>query len=361
MPKLPHLASELNIGSLKLKNRYVMASMTRNRALVASIPTESMVTYYKQRCSAGLILTEGIFIEPMGGEWPFAPGIWNKPQVEGWRKVVKAVHEEGTAIVAQLWHIGRVAHPLHQAGQPNVGPSAITANGGKFRLLDGHPGYVQPIAIEDPKVYVEMYRKAAVNAKEAGFDALELHAANDLPHQFLETHSNKRTDAYGGSIENRTRFALDIIKALIEVMGDASRVGIKLSPCGGYNDMGDPMDVAKATYTHLIKELDAMKIGYIQISRHSPDFDPTGRGTKMDVVEEFRGLIKNSKFLLNGGLQGVEAEEMVANKIIDGAVFGRPFLANPNLPKVLEEGGAPKYPDFTKLYTPGDDGYIDYE
>ncbi|KAJ3110014.1 hypothetical protein HDU96_006987, partial [Phlyctochytrium bullatum] len=329
--KLPHLASELKLGSLTLKNRVVLSSMTRNRALDASVPTDSMVTYYKQRSTAGLVLTEGIFIEAIGSEWPHAPGLWSKAQVAGWRKVVDAVHAEGAAIFAQIWHIGRVAHPLHQAGQPNWGPSAIGAKGGKFRLLHGEPGYVTPKAIEDPNHFVELYRRAAINAKEAGFDGIELHGANGyLPHQFLESHSNQRTDAWGGSPQKRTKFALDIIKVFIDVMGDASRVGIKLSPCGGYNDMGDPKDELVATYSHLIKELDALKIGYVQLMRYTPMLDPTGRGTQVDVLQTFGGLVKNPRLLLNGGLSGPEAEELLTPgktpRPIDAAVFGVPFI-----------------------------------
>ncbi|KAI8852433.1 hypothetical protein BC829DRAFT_385109 [Chytridium lagenaria] len=328
MSALPHLASELKVGSLTLKNRYVLSAMTRNRATnPGSVPTDTMATYYKQRSTAGLIITEGIFIEPMGSA---------KLKSPAGRKSSTLSNAEKSAIFAQIWHIGRVAHPLHQAGQPNVGPSAIAANGGKFRLLAGEPGYVQPIAIEDPK--------------EAGFDGVELHAANGyLPHQFLEAHSNKRTDAYGGSPENRARFILDIIKIFVEVMGDSTKVSIKLSPCGGYNDMGDPIDVLRAEYSYLIKELDNLKLGYIGI---------------IDVIEEFGGLIQNAKLMLNGGLSGTEAEGLIDptknKRAIDLACFGRPYLANPNLPQVYASGGTPGHPDYTKLYTQGDDGYIDY-
>ncbi|KAJ3094745.1 hypothetical protein HDU97_007636 [Phlyctochytrium planicorne] len=359
---LPNLASPLKLGSLTLKNRLVLSSMTRNRAVDSSIPTDSMVTFYKQRSSAGLLLTEGIFIEPQGGEWPHAPGIWNKAQVAGWKKVVDAVHAEKSLIFAQIWHIGRVAHPLHQAGQPNVGPSAIAAKGGKFRLLDGHPGYVQPKAIEDPKVYVEKYRQAAINAKEAGFDGIELHAANGyLPNQFLESHSNQRKDAYGGSIQNQSRFILEIIRTFIEVYGDSTRVGIKLSPRGGYNDMGEPLEVAKELYGYLIKELDGLKIGYIQLAWLNAELDPATRGNKIDVMKELAPLVKNAKLFVNGNLTGPTAEAMLEPKNakpIDAAVFGRPFIANPNLLELLQTGGELKVPDFSKLYTSGDDGYI---
>ncbi|KAJ3320421.1 hypothetical protein HDU76_000303 [Blyttiomyces sp. JEL0837] len=359
---LPHLAKELKIGSsLTLKNRLVMSAMTRNRADPGSIPNDLMALYYKQRASAGAIISEGIFIEELGSEWPNAPGIWNDKQVAGWKKITDTVKAAGGKIVGQIWHIGRVAHPLHQGGRPNVGPSAVKAEGGKFRLLDGHPGYVTPKAIEDPAEYVAKYKQAAINAKAAGFDGIELHAANGyLPNQFLEAHSNKRTDAYGGSPEKRAKFVLDILKEFIAVWGDSKLIGIKLTPCGGYNDMGDAYDVAVEEYKYLLQEIDKLNIGYICLGRHFPLFDPTGRATKMDVIKEFKPYIKNAKLFLNADVQGAEADKLIAEGVIDGAVIGRPFIANPNLFEKLQTGQELKHPDFAKLYSDGPAGYTDY-
>ncbi|TPX34321.1 hypothetical protein SmJEL517_g02981 [Synchytrium microbalum] len=365
--KVPSLSKPLQIGSLTLKNRVIMASLTRNRGM---IPTEDLhVKYYAQRASAGLILTEATFIEPQGSEWPAAPGLWSAKQIAAWKKVTEAVHAKDGAIFAQLWHIGRVAHPLHQAGQPNVGPSAIAAKGGKFRYLTGAPGYVTPeaIATADVPHYIGLYRRAAKHAKEAGFNGVELHGANGyLAAQFMESSSNKRTDNYGGSIENRARFPLAVIDALIEEMGDSKKVGIKISPAGGYNDMGDPLPEAIEFFSYLVDELDKRNIGYIQFNRYTPDFDPEGRGNKMDVVAELLPRVKNAAVFLNGALTGEEAEGLVQSGKIAGAVFGRPFIANPDLPKALQTGATIKHPDYMKLYgTMGEEstwaaGYNDY-
>ncbi|KAJ3075876.1 hypothetical protein HDU98_006647 [Podochytrium sp. JEL0797] len=364
--KFPELASPLILGSLTLKNRVIMASLTRNRASPGGVPNALMAEYYKQRSTAGLILSEGTFIEEQGGEWLDAPGIYTPAQIEGWKHVTSTVHESGSLIFAQLWHIGRVAHPFHQAGRPNVAPSAVKAEGGKFRLLEGAPGYVEPVAIEDPQVYVELYRVAARNARKAGFDGVELHSANGyLSHQFLESHSNKRTDKWGGSIENRCRFTLEAVKALIsEWDGDAKRVGIKLSPAGGYNDMGDEDELARKEYTYLIQELDKLNLGYIQLSQGwaSP------RANKLIVLQEFRPLIKNAHVFFNTDLTGEIAEQQLTGKgvnggAIHGAVFGRAFISNPDLPKKLQTGATLKDSDYKTYYTVTGDpahGYTDY-
>ena len=225
------LFEPVQLGALSLRNRFVMASLTRNRGFV---PGDVNLQYYQQRAKeAGLILSEGTLVELQGSEWPYTPGIWRKDQVEGWKPIIKAVHAEGCLMACQLWHMGRVLHPLHQGGKPNIGPSALAAKGGKFRLLTGNPPYQVPQAIPDPEEYVAIYRAAAVRAQEAGFDAVELHGANGyLVHQFLDPTSNQRKDEWGGSMENRCRFALRIIDELIGVYG-ADRVGIKLSPAGG--------------------------------------------------------------------------------------------------------------------------------
>ncbi|KAJ3017274.1 UNVERIFIED_CONTAM: hypothetical protein HDU68_011767 [Siphonaria sp. JEL0065] len=365
MTKYPILSSPLQLGSLTLKNRVVMASLTRNRASPGGVPNDLMALYYKQRSTAGLILSEGTFIEEIGGEWINAPGIYTPAQINGWKKVTSTVHEQGSLIFCQLWHIGRVAHPLHQAGRPNVAPSAIRAEGGKFCLLAGEPGYVTPVAIEDPQVYVETYRRAARSAKEAGFDGVELHASNGyLPHQFIEAVTNQRTDKWGGSIENRSRFVLEIVKAAIGEWGDSKRVGIKLSPAGGYNDMGDSDEVAREEYTYLVKELDKLNLGYIQFSQGFP----SPRANKLVVLDEFRPLVKNSLVFNNTGLNAETAEAQlngkgVAGGAIHGAVFGRLFISNPNLPQLLQTEGLFKASDYTTYYTPGEDpvkGYTDY-
>lgn len=233
--ELDVMFSGLQVGALQVRNRFFHSGMTRSRGLY---PTALHVAYYSQRAPyCGLMVTEAIQIEAAhGSEWPYAPGLYLKEQVDGWKAVTKAVHSAGGLIAAQLWHAGRVCHPLHQGGKPAQAPSAIQAKGGKFRLLAGSPGYQMPCAIDDPEEYVALFKTAAINAKEAGFDAVQLHGCNGyLIHQFLDPSSNQRNDQWGGSVRNRCRFALRCIDVLIDVWG-ADRVSIKLNPAGGYND-----------------------------------------------------------------------------------------------------------------------------
>ncbi|RKO90555.1 hypothetical protein BDK51DRAFT_36321 [Blyttiomyces helicus] len=305
------LASPLKLGDLALKNRFVLSPLTRDRGVV---PNELTAEYYGH---------------PWARNGRNALGIFNEKQVAGWKKVTDEVHAKGSVIFAQLWHIGRCAHPGLQAGQPIVGPSAS----GKFRQLAGGPGYGTPKAIEDPQHYVDMFRVAAQIAKRAGFDGVKIQSAGGyLLDQFIDTGSNKRTDKWGGSHENRARFSLEMVKAAIGVFGDSSRIGIKLSPQGGVNDVGDQEEVAIPTYTYLITELEKLKIGYILLRRWLAFHPPMVRGFPFDVVKYFRPMTKNAKLFVNGDLTGAEAAELVASGQIDAAVFGRPFIANPDLP-----------------------------
>jgi 2,4-dienoyl-CoA reductase-like NADH-dependent reductase (Old Yellow Enzyme family) len=327
--QLTNLQEPLQLGNLKLKNRVIMASLTRNRGLV---PTQVHVDYYSQRAGAGLILSESILIEPQGTEWPTAPGIWSDKQVEGWKKVTDAVHAKSGHIFAQLWHVGRCANTAMNKGVPPVAPSDIPARGGKFRLLKGEPGYSTPEPIENPKDYIKMFKRAAKNAKKAGFDGVELHCSGGyLPAQFLESHSNNRNDEYGGSIKNRARFILKTIDELMWVF-PKKQIGVKLSPSGGYNDMGEGRsDEIIELYSYLIQELDSRDIGYIQLCRYSSFVDPQGRGTNVDI-QEFRHLIKNAMFFANSGFSGEEGDGYIAERKAEAIVYGRPFIINPDLP-----------------------------
>jgi len=322
-----NLAQPWSLGSLKLKNRIVMSSLTRNRGL---IPGQVNVDYYAQRAGAGLILSEGVLIEPQGTEWPEAPGIWSKEQISGWKKVTDAVHERGGAIFAQIWHVGRVANTFLNSGVPPPAPSAIQANAGKYRMLIGKPGHSMPRAIDNPKEYVQMFKQAAINAKEAGFDGVEVHGCGGyLVHEFLESRSNSRTDDYGGSVENRSRFALEIIDALKQVY-NSSQIGIKLTPSGGYNDMGESEEKIKETYTYLIKELEQREIGYVHLSRYLPEADAAGQGTAYDLTT-FLPLLQNTQVIFNGGFEAKEAEEYVESGKAAAISFGRNFIPNPDL------------------------------
>jgi 2,4-dienoyl-CoA reductase-like NADH-dependent reductase (Old Yellow Enzyme family)/predicted dehydrogenase len=292
-----NLFEPVQIGALQCKNRVIMSALTRNRAFgpdfdsknaqpvpYGTIEGQLNARYYSDRAEAGLIVSEGTLIEPQGTEWPLAPEIFNDEHIQGWKIVTDAVHAKGGLIFCQLWHLGRVCHPLLQCGQPNVGPSAIAAKGGKFRMLDGQPGYVKPRPIKNPREFVAKYKLAAENAKKAGFDGVELHNANGyLLHQFLDLGANQRDDEWGGSVENRCRLSLEVLDALISVWG-SGRVGIRLSPSGGYNDVGDSEQVLWETYSFLAQQIIKRNIAYVTWEKYLDFMDKEKRGTPFDPV-----------------------------------------------------------------------------
>ncbi|KAF9075240.1 flavoprotein NADH-dependent oxidoreductase [Rhodocollybia butyracea] len=367
------LFEPIQLGSLTLRNRVFMAALTRNRSVPTNVPNDVNLEYYKQRAkSAGLIISEGVLINRQGTEWPHAPGIWSQEQIAGWKKVTDAVHKEGSVIFAQLWHVGRVAHPdapeQKATGQPVYAPSAVAAQGGKFRFIDGEPGYVKPTAVEDPIVLVDLFEQAAINAKEAGFDGVEVHGANGyLVHQFLDSTSNTRTDSWGGSVVNRSRFGLLVLQRLIKVFGK-DRVGIKLSPGGGYNDMGMSLEETVETFSYFITEADKLRIAYIDVVRYMEAFDPAKRGTSHDVVATYGPLIKNARFFPNGGFSGEEAAALVKAGKASGVFFGFPWVTHPDVAKRLQFGKPlDNQVDFAtlygKYYAPEEEqkkGYTDY-
>ncbi|KAJ7037479.1 flavoprotein NADH-dependent oxidoreductase [Mycena alexandri] len=371
---MPTLFTPLKLGSVTIPNRIGMSALTRNRADVSTTPNEIMKEYYLQRAvgGCGFIVSEGTLVTRQGSEWPQAPGIWNKDQIAGWKAIVDAVHSTDTKIYCQLWHLGRANHPdapeQIAAGVPVYAPSAISARGGKFRFLPGKPGYVTPTEIEDPTTLIELFRQGAINAKEAGFDGVELHGANGyLIHEFLDSTSNKRTDQWGGSVENRSRFGLEILKVLIEVFG--ADVSVKLSPAGGYNDMGMPLEETLETYNYFISEADKLGLSYIVLARYIPflDFviDGKSRTTHFDVVSAFRPVIKNTKFFANGSFTPAEAEEFVSAGTVDAVLFGIPWIAHPDLAKRIQAGQPlDNSPDVKSFYghpdTPPQLGYTDY-
>ncbi|KAL0575124.1 hypothetical protein V5O48_006850 [Marasmius crinis-equi] len=358
MASVAPLFQSLKVGSLTLKNRVVMSALTRSRSIQNATPNEVNVEYYRQRArgGTGLIVSEGVLITPQGTEWPYVPGISTDEHVQGWKKVTDAVHEEGGLIFCQLWHLGRVSHPdapeQKKAGVPVYAPSAISARGGKFRFLEGAPGYQKPTEIDDPRKLIEQFRQAAIKAKAAGFDGVELHGANGyLIHQFLDTTSNKRTDQWGGSVENRARFGLETLKVLNEVWG-SDRVGVKLSPSGGYNDMGMPLDETLETFRYFISEADKLNIAYFTLVRYlemtDPVIDGNKRGTVHDVVASYRPYVKNAKFFANGGIFPDEAVKLVSEGTSDAIVFGFLYVAHPDLAKRIQFGKS-LHPEATKL------------
>uniref|UniRef100_A0A0W0GEA9 NADH:flavin oxidoreductase/NADH oxidase N-terminal domain-containing protein n=1 Tax=Moniliophthora roreri TaxID=221103 RepID=A0A0W0GEA9_MONRR len=360
--KTSSLFQPLKLGPLTMRNRIVMSALTRSRSVPTNVPNGLNVEYYRQRAKggAGLIITEGVLVAQQGTEWPHAPGLWNKEHVEGWKKVTNAVHEEGGLIYAQLWHLGRVSHPdapeQKAAGVPVYGPSAISARGGKFRHLPGQPGYVTPTEIDDPRKLIALFKTAAINAKEAGFDGVELHGANGyLVHQFLDNTANKRTDEWGGSVENRSRFGLEVLKELIGVWG-SDRVAVKLSPTGGYNDIGMTLEDTLETFRYFISEADKLNLAYIDLVRYVEMMDPVldgkKRATKHDVVESYVSYVKNSHLFLNGGIFPEEGATLVSDGKAAAIVFGFLWIGHPDLAKRIQHGKPlhPEKTDFKTLY-----------
>ncbi|KAJ7261286.1 hypothetical protein B0H12DRAFT_1013472 [Mycena haematopus] len=339
-----------------------------------TVPNEIMHKYYVQRAvgGAGLIISEGTLITRQGSEWPQAPGIWAKSQVAGWKKITDAVHKAESKMYCQLWHLGRVSHPQAPeqiaAGVPVYAPSAISARGGKFRFLLRPSSACLPTAIPDPTVIIAQFKEAAINAKEAGFDGVELHGANGyIVAQFLDSTSNKRTDEWGGSPENRARFALETLKVLIEVWGP--NVSLKISPAGGYNDMGMPLQETIDTYGYLLREADKLGLSYVTLVRYSVGQDPEYdglRATKHDVVATFSPFLKNTHIFVNSGVTPAEAEELVSSGTAAGVFFGFNMVTHPDLAKRIKAGKPlDNVPDVQHLYGDlGVDpaiGYVDYK
>lgn len=336
-------------GALKLKSRIVMAPLTRARAGSTRIPNDLMAQYYEQRSDAALILTEATSVTPQGVGYADTPGIWSEEQVEGWKKITKAVHAKGGLIVMQLWHVGRISDPMFLNGELPVAPSAIAPKG-HVSLVRPEKAYVTPRALELSEIpaIVEAYRRGAENAKRAGFDGVEIHGANGyLLDQFLQDSSNKRTDQYGGSIENRARLPLEVTDAVISVWG-ADRVGYHISPRGDSHDVGDSN--LEKTFTYLVTELGKRKIAFI-FAREKEGPDSIGPKLK----KAFGGAyIANEKFTRES------AEAILQRGDADAVSFGVQFISNPDLPLRFKENLPLNETNFGTLYSKGAEGYTDY-
>ncbi|KAJ7490996.1 flavoprotein NADH-dependent oxidoreductase [Mycena latifolia] len=368
------LFTPLKLGNVTISNRIGMSALTRNRS-TGNVPNELMKEYYDQRArgGAGLIISEGTLITRQGTEWPNAPGIWNQAQVEEWKKITDAVHAAGSKIYCQLWHLGRVSHPEAPeqiaAGVPVYAPSAISARGGKFRFLPGMPGYVTPTEIADPTVIIAQFKEAAINAKAAGFDGVELQGgAGYIVHQFLDSNSNKRTDKWGGSVENRARFALETLKVLIEVWGP--NVGFKTSPAAGYNDMGMPLQETIDTFGYLLREVNKLGLSYVSLLRYAewldPEFDGKKRATPHDVIATFSPFLKDTPIFVGGAVESAEAEELVRSGRVAAVFIGTNWITHPDLGRRVRAGKPlDNVLDILKIYgNPGVDprlGYLDYK
>ena len=351
------LFSETVLGPLTLQNRVVMAPLTRSRA-TGNVPNALMAEYYAQRASVGLIIAEGTSPSPNGLGYPRIPGVFSEAQVAGWKLVTDAVHAKGAKMFLQLMHCGRIAHPLNlPAGARVLAPSAVAAPGEMYTDAEGLKPHPVPQAMTeaDIKTAIAEYAAAAKNAVVAGFDGVELHAANGyLLEQFIRPNTNQRTDAYGGSIENRARFVLEVADAAIAAIGK-DKVGIRLSPYGVFNDMPvyDGMD---ADYTYLAQQLDARGLVYVHLVDHSPmGAPPVPDATKAMFRKTFKRTL-----ILSGGYDAARAESDLAAGKCDLIAVGRPILANPDLVARWKAGAAVNAPDMDTFYTPGAKGYTDY-
>ena len=343
---------------LTLANRIVMAPMTRSRAVEANTPNALMAEYYAQRATAGLIITEGISPSPNGLGYARIPGLFNAAQVQGWRLVTDAVHARGGKIVVQLMHTGRVTHAANlPAGAETIAPTDAALTGEMWTDAQGMQPHTTPRAMTEADIaaVVAEYARSATLAMEAGFDGVELHAANGyLIEQFLNANVNTRSDGYGGSASARNRFALEVARASCAAIG-ADRVGIRLSPYGVFNGTGAFADV-DAQYLALTSALSDLGLLYVHLLDHSAMGAPPVPATlKAQLRASFKG-----PFILAGGFDGASAEQALAQQQADLIGFGRPFLANPDLVERLRRNAPLNPPDMSTFYTPGAKGYTDY-
>jgi N-ethylmaleimide reductase len=355
--KQTDLFSPLTIGDLTLQNRVVMAPLTRRRASVGNVPSDMNAEYYRQRTSAGLIISEATQISPQGVGYPNTPGIHSAKQIAGWQKVTRAVHSEGGLIFMQLWHVGRISHPdLQPNGQLPVAPSAVKP-AGQAVTYNGLKDYVTPRALEKMEIpgIINDYKIAAKNAFEAGFDGIEVHSANGyLLDQFLRDGTNKRTDEYGGAIENRARLVLEVLDAVLEVWPE-HRVGIRLSPGGTFSAMSDSNTLE--TFNYIITQLNNYQLAYLHIRK--PDETDLRHGGVVIPIEYLRSIY-HGLLMVNGDYDRKDGNVAVKNNIADLVAYGKPFIANPDLPERLRLGAPLNKQDFDTFYGGGELGYTDY-
>lgn len=340
-------------GPLEFNNRVFMAPMTRSRA-PQNVPTDLMIEYYSQRTSAGLIFSEGTQVSPQGVGYVFTPGIHSNEQIQGWKKITTAVHEKGGLIFCQLWHVGRVSHPEFHNGALPVAPSAISFKGQAYTLT-GPKEVVTPraLTLEEIKSTINDFKNAALSAKEAGFDGVEIHGANGyLPAQFLEDGSNQRNDEYGGSIENRAKFLLEITDAAVGVWGP-ERVSVRLSPRNPFNGMSESQP--EKTYLYLVEQLEKRKIGILHFMESAilpKDVAPLAP----QVRRIFSGLL-----ILNSGYDQVTAEAAITSGSADAVSFGKLFIGNPDLPERFSNNRMLVMADHATFYGGNEKGYTDYQ
>ena len=349
-----NLFNPLKLGALTVSNRIFMAPLTRSRAEAEHVPTALMAEYYAQRASAGLIIAEATMAIAGNSAFWHEPGIYSPEQIAGWRLTTDAVHQAGGKIYLQIWHGGRACHPLLNNGAQPVAPSAIAISNDYVHTPEGKQPYVVPRELRDDELpaIVAGFKQAAENAKSAGFDGVEIHAANGyLIDSFLRDGSNKRQGAYGGSFANRARLLFEIINAVNPVFG-SDRVGVRISPLNSYNDMIDSDPIALATW--LATELNTFNLAYLHVMRG--DFFSQQHGDVLTPIRaNYQGIL-----VANMGYSAEEAELAIAEAKVDAVAFGTGFLANPDLPQRFKSNAALNQADPATFYTPGAVGYTDY-
>ncbi len=350
------LLSSYTAGSLTLPNRVVLAPMTRSRAQAGNVAHPLAATYYAQRASAGLLITEGTQVSPQGVGYIRTPGIHSPAQIEGWQAVTRAVHEAGGRIFGQLWHVGRVSHTDFHDGEPPVAPSAIAVEGETFTPKGRQP-FSTPRALETDEIpgVIDQFRTAARNAREAGFDGVEIHGANGyLLDQFLRDGTNVRTDGYGGSLANRARFPLEVVDAVTDVWG-ASRVGYRIAPRFSMLGMSD--SDPKTTFSYLADALQQRGLLYLHVVEAIAG--PRAVDTADRITPALRRVFGGT-LIVNGGYDRASGEQAVANGWADLVAYGAPFLANPDLPERFRVAAPLNAPDPSTFYTGDERGYTDY-
>ena len=352
-----------NLGAIALKNRLVMAPLTRMRAVAGDVPSDLAATYYSQRASAGLIITEASQICPLGKGYPGTPGIYSEDQMKAWQKITAAVHAKNGKIVMQLWHVGRISHSsLHPEDGLPVAPSAIAPTGQVYTASWQLADYETPreLPVSEIPALLQTYRHAATVAKQAGFDGVEVHAANGyLLDQFLQDSSNQRQDQDGGSFANRTRLLLEVLNEVIQVWG-SDRVGVRLSPYGTFNDMSDKDPIA--LFTHVIEQLNPLNLAYL----HMIEPRSTSAGGNDEVAKDvpstselFKKLFKG-KVIMAGGYDRASAEAAVSSDQADAVAFGRLYISNPDLAERFAQNAALNPYDRSTFYGGTEKGYTDY-
>jgi N-ethylmaleimide reductase len=349
--------SPYTLGPLQLKNRMVMAPLTRSRAEGNNVPSPMAATYYSQRASAGLIVTEATQAGARGQGYVSTPGIYNDAQIAAWKKITDAVHQKGGLIFVQLWHVGRISHPVFRNGELPVAPSAIAPRGVQTYTDQGFQDIPTPRALETAEIpgIIAEFRQAAINARSAGFDGIEIHGANGyLLDQFLEDGTNQRTDEYAGSVENRSRLLFEVISAITDVW-DSNRVGVRLSPGGTFNDMCDSHP--QHTFGYVVKRLATLNLAYLHLVEPSP---PQGEHPMPDLSARYFRPLYPGTLIVAGGYTHEKANAVLQEGLADLVAFGQFFIANPDLVERFKRNAPLNPPDRGSFYGGTDKGYIDY-